>query len=247
MNRNSVLALLATAILLSGCAAADRPGRNPGIVARGSGRLLTREIDISGFTTVEASNAFEVDITYADAYVVRLTVDDNLLEFVQIRREGNRLIIGLDSSRVVALNNGTLRATVVMPRLQAVRLSGGARANVGVFSISGTFAVYASGASTFKGDINATRVTAEASGASSIGLVGHTEELAVNASGASRADLSGLRTTGATADLSGAATVMVTAEQRLDYSLSGGSRLEYQGQPAIGKAETSGGSTVVRR
>ncbi len=247
MNRYIVLTLLTTAILLSGCAPADRAGRAPGIVARGSGRLLTREMDISGFTTVEASNAFDVDITYADAYVVRVTADDNLFEYLEVRREGNRLILGLDPGRVAALNNGTLRATVVMPRLQTVRLNGAARANVGVFSISGTFAVYASGASAFKGDITASRVTAEASGASSIGMIGHTEELAVNANGASRADLSGLRTAGATAELSGAATVMVTVEQRLDYSLSGGSRLEYQGQPAIGKAEASGGSQAVRK
>jgi hypothetical protein len=47
--------------------------------------------------------------------------------------------------------------------------------------------------------------------------------------------------------LTGASTAAVKARAKLDYVLGGASRLEYQGNPAIGKAETSGASSVSRK
>ena len=63
--------------LLAGC----------GGVLTGSGNLKTEEYTF--FTSVEISSAFQFDISQSSSYGVSITADDNVLEQVEVTKEGN--------------------------------------------------------------------------------------------------------------------------------------------------------------
>jgi len=93
-----------------------------GGVLTGSGNVETKEYTFSDFNEVEISSAFEFDISQSSSYSVRVTADDNVLEKVEVTKEGNTLKIGLKT--IPSLGPATLKAEVTMPELRGLSVSG---------------------------------------------------------------------------------------------------------------------------
>jgi hypothetical protein len=104
--------------------------------------------------------------------------------------------------------------------------------------------VDASGASHIEGAIDAASAHAECSGASHISLTGKASKADLNGSGASGLDCGGLTANRVDVGLSGASKASIRATEKLDYDLSGASRLTYAGAPQIGNNGCSGASSV---
>ena len=64
----------------------------------------------------------------------------------------------------------------------------------------------------------------------------------IKASGASHLDLGEVKLAAADVTLDGASHAKINVSDKLDYSLSGWSHLEYSGEPNIGKSSKHGGS-----
>ena len=103
-------------------------------------------MDFSGFTSIEAGSAFEVEITQADSHSLTITADDNLFEYIEVSKVGQTLTIGLkpDSN----ISSATLIAEIAMPALYGLHLSGATRSTAQGFSSSHDFILDLSGAST---------------------------------------------------------------------------------------------------
>ncbi|MFC1873447.1 GIN domain-containing protein, partial [Chloroflexota bacterium] len=100
-----------------------------------------------------------------------------------------------------------------------------------------------SGASHVIGNIEMAEGKIDVSGASSLILDGFASDISVDVSGASHADIVDLSVTNATANISGASSTIIKANNRLNAKVTGASRLTYLGNPML-DIETSGGSTV---
>ena len=252
-----VAALMAQLFILGLLVGCDR---GEGVV-RGSGNLDTREMDFSGFTCVEVSHAFEVEIVQSGSYSVSITADDNLFEYIKVSREGETLEIGLEPGDYRDI---TLRAEITMPDLYELNLSGATRGTAQGFSSSRDFILDLSGASSLdmrdmsagdiKADISgASRATGDitagdgdfdVSGASTVQLQGSARDIVIEASGASRVELGDFLVNNADVNLSGASQATVNLDGRLDADLSGASNLRYIGEPTMGNIHTSGGSVI---
>ena len=92
MNKIKVLIPLLATILLMGCAQ---------VRITGSGNVITREEAVTGFDKVDISQSFNVDITQGENYRVVIRVDDNLVEYLNIVKQGSTLKIGLDPNRFI--------------------------------------------------------------------------------------------------------------------------------------------------
>jgi hypothetical protein len=88
-------------------------------------------------------------------------------------------------------------------------------------------------------------VTAGASGASEVTLVGAASSGALDASGASTLNLKGLPLRSATLDVSGASVVIASVSETISGTVSGASRATITGTPG-GDVNVSGASTVTR-
>ena len=241
MNRRIIfpVALACLGVLtLAGCSAL-------GSAITGSGTVVTQAYDFTDFSEVELGNAFEAIITPGDAYAISVTVDDNLVDSLQVEQTGNTLRISLEPTRLVT--RATMRAEITMPALTRLEASGASQAQLNGFSSDADFTGHASGASRIHGDLVAGNLDLDASGASTISLAGTAADVRANASGASTIDLEEMTVVNADVEASGASNVTVNAGGQLDAQASGASNVSYLGAPTLGSIETSGGSNINQR
>jgi hypothetical protein len=228
----------------------------------GSGNLETREFGNTDFTRVEIGYAFEAEIYQDNAFLVKITLDDNLYEYLDLSQNGDTLKITMKPGYV--FSKATQRAVVTLPYLERLEISGASRANVSDFvsldsldfEISGASQIAVTGVSSpdihvlvsgaSKADVDMTMTSGhfELSGASTLDIVGSARDISVDASGASRADLSDFPVINAWINLSGASNGTINAAGELNADLSGASTLHYIGNPALGDISTSGASTI---
>jgi hypothetical protein len=212
---------------------------------RGSGRIVSRQYDLSGFTAIRASR-FEVEVIQSERYGVAVRVDDNLLDVLDVRKSGDTLILRLTPT-LSHFRHVTLEATVTMPSLTGVGLSGSASAHLRDFGGIGRLDAELSGASELNGRVAAENIVIAASGASRVRLAGKTRGMVIDVSGASRLDLAELAAGTGTIDVSGASRATVNIAEKIDWiEASGASRVRYLNDPRLDHVETSGASRVVR-
>ena len=227
--------------LLAGCLPLVGNGNNTIV---GSGTMSTREYPVEGFNAVAVDHAFGVTLTRGEAFKVSVTTDDNLLEHVVLKREGDTLRISMHASNANSFRSTRMEANVTLPLLTAVQVSGAVRATMSGFEPVPAFRASLSGASRLHGPVRSDKITLEASGASQLGLTGSTKRLDLGLQGASSAELGDLAANEATLNASGASRASLKVKSRLSYDLSGASRLSYTGEPVVAKAHTSGASSV---
>jgi Putative auto-transporter adhesin, head GIN domain len=91
------------------------------------------------------------------------------------------------------------------------------------------------------------KLTIDIHGASSARLQGSAKAATLKAEGASHLRLSDLTLEAADVVLTGASNAKIRVKSLLNYEISSASRLEYLGEPTIGKAKRSGASSVSHR
>ncbi len=235
------MALLAGMILLAGCILPTTKS------VSGSGKTVTLDFALDDFTRVSVGSAFKLDITQGDAFSIQVEVDDNLEQYLDVKRSGDTLEIGLKPRLGILFGNTTLRAWVTMPQLTGLEASGASNCRISGFSSDKGLDLEASGASTVRGDAASGAAKIGASGASTVELKGSGTDLNAVASGASTLRLEDFAVTDARADASGASRITVNVTGTLDATASGASSVRYVGDPAKVRENSSGASTIGRK
>ncbi|HSV48745.1 MAG TPA: DUF2807 domain-containing protein [Candidatus Acidoferrales bacterium] len=188
----------------------------------GSGQVTTQQYNFTDFTAISASHGFNVQITQGNTYSIKVIIDDNLQQYVNVHKEGSTLMVELKPG---GYQTTQLKAEVTMPDLRNLQLSGGSIADAQNFNVSGDLGVDLSGGSRFT-------------------MSGQATDLTLTGSGGSNINLEDLQTNDARVDLSGGSQCRINISGRLDATLSGGSQLHYKGNPTLGTVDSSGGSII---
>ena len=235
MFKYKILVLFLSVAMLVGC-------KSLGNIITGSGNVVTQEEAISGFDKVEVSHTFNVDISQGKTFSVVVRIDDNLLQYLQVVKQGSTLKIGLKTDRIS--RDSTLEAEVILPELTGLNLSGASHANITGLKSTKDISFDLSAASTLRGDIEAGDISIGLSDSSSITLTGSGQDLTIDAKGSSQLDLADLPVVNASVSLSDASTATVNASGRLDVDASDASEVYYLGDPTLGEIDTSSESSV---
>ncbi len=233
-----------TPLVLGACAVAALTACGAIVGIDGSGVAETTSYEFDSFDEVDVSNAFEVEITIVDGPPsVEVTVDDNLVEHLDVDVDSGRLEIGW--------RRGTFDpdvqpfAAVTMPSLTALELSGASSATV-EGAEGASLRLELSGASSVAVDGDVERLDVDGSGASALTYRGRADDVTLDLSGASKADLLDTTTQRVTVDLSGASSADVGVAGRVDGDLSGASTLRVPDNADL-SVDTSGASSIERR
>ncbi len=210
----------------------------------GSGKEGKKEIKVADFDTLEIRLPIHVSAQQADKFRVEISGDDNLLDVVKIEQEGSTL--KFSAARRSWQTSQPLKATISMPALARVHLDSASNLTIKDFKSSKDFNVRITAASKLEGSIEASNLKLDASGASKVRLKGSAKSAMLSASGACNVHLEDFALETANVKLTGACTATVNVKTKLDYSLSGASKLNYQGNPTIGQAHSSGASSARR-
>ena len=234
--RSALAGLVAVAVLVVGCTA---------VSITGSGNVVTQDMDISDFDQVEAGWGLRVTVRQAESYSVVIRADDNVVRYLDVSKQGDRLKIGLKRNVAYSFGAVTLEATVTLPELSGLELSGGSHGEISGFRSNKALSVEASGGSELEGSIEARDTRLNASGGSRVTLSGSGGDLTVESSGGSRVDLATFDVQDANVEASGGGTVTVNASGGLSVDASGGSNVYYVGSPSLGRVDVSGGSQLL--
>ena len=210
------------------------------------GNERTETLDYTGFSSVEASSAFQVTITQSTSYSVKISASERIFDRIEVTQQGQTLKIDVKPGIFFGLFNN--KAEITMPSLENFALSEASRGTADGFSSSNQFTAQISGASTLDlNNFNAGDINLEVTGASHLTGQGTASNLTSAVSGASTLDLTDLTVDNANIDLSGASHAIINLTGRLDAQASGASNLQYIGEPTLGTINTSGGSTVNKK
>ncbi len=243
MNRTIIIVVAIVVVVAAVSTVVALRGWPGGLI--GSGNLETKEYAFADFTQVEISSAFEFEIQQSSSYNISVTADDNVMDYVQVSKDGQTLKIGLRT--ITWFGPVTLKASVAMPQLLGLTVSGASRGDIYDFSSTEDVDITVSGASRVNGDITAGDIEFEVSGASAIQLEGSANNIFAEVSGASRFNLGSFTVGNADVSFSGASSGTINLDGRLDADLSGASRLSYIGEPTMGNISTSGASTISQK
>lgn len=196
------------------------------------GTPATKNYPISGaFTKLDVSNAFEVTVSDQVTDVV-VTVGDLAHERVVVKVVNGELQIGFKPN---TWYNGKATAVIPVTMIRDLELSG-ASSFTGDLYGNGDYdsrnaGVKLSGASTFRGRIDATELDVELSGASEAFIDGFEptklEKMEIDLSGASTLKAPYLSAESVYGEMSGASDADVTCCFNLNVDLSGASTLTY--------------------
>jgi len=238
MFKSRMLVVFLAVALLVGCTP---------VSITGSGDVVAQEEGITGFDKVDVSQSFDVDISQGEAYSVVIRIDDNLLQHLQVVKQGGTLKIGLKPGQIYSIRNATMQAEVTMPELTGLDLSGASQATITGFESAKDLIVDLSGSSSLRGDIEAGDASFELSGSSDVTLAGSAQDVTIDASGSSDVDLTDFPVADADVNVSGSSEATVNPSGRLDVDASGASDVYYLGSPTMGRIDTSGSSTIKPR
>ncbi len=248
----AIVLILAIAATAGGCVIQDREDK-----------MDTKNYEFKDFTRVEAGGAFRVDIERSDTFMVTIEADN--LSNIRVEKAGDTLIIKRHCFEWLPLFHHRPVATIRMPVLTGMEITGATEAVVRDFQTDtdlaidvvgasrvragnvsvGALNIKVVGASRLDGDIKAKKdVRFEVVGASKIELdgVGSNARLTVN--GASHAELNEFALQNASLDISGASHATVNLNGKLDASVNGASHLYWSGTPLMGNIRITGASSI---
>jgi len=217
--------LLAAALIAALPLTAARAATDPAQV-----KTETKDYRLSGFTGLNVSSVYNVELTRDSRYAVRVEAPDFLMPYLLVEVRDGSLRLGLqelprDVRRRFENANYDLRATVSMPELRELKMSGASKlVACGEFSTRREFELKLSGATQVRDlSIKAPEADIECSGASKLYLTGSFTKL--------------------DAALSGSAAGKLTADAReADLELSGAAKLSVAG--TLGQVELEAGGAA---
>lgn len=204
-------------------------------------KMETKTFAYSGFSELQVSWTYQVALTQADHYSVRVEAPDFVIPYLDVIVSGERLVLGIkemprDILKKVemVLKHNEIRAWVAMPALSAVQMSGAANLNAsGHFAARRMdFKLDLSGASALHGlSIEAADADIRCSGAAKFDVRGDFADLKIGLSGAAGGTLdAGKKVDEAELKLSGAVKFNLAGDfNELDLSTSGAVNFKMDG------------------
>lgn len=207
----------------------------------GSGVPETVTYDFTDFDEVEIGGTFETDITVAEGpYSVEITVDDNLVDNLEVKLDGGQLEVSWDG--MSPRSEVTPEVVISMPNLVELDVAGASEAKAAGIN-SEEFRLEVSGASSVTVDGEIGQLNVDGSGASDLVVVGTAGNVDLDLSGASNIDFTEADVVWATVDVSGASTARFGEADRIEGELNGASSLSAPSETRA-SVSTSGASSL---
>jgi hypothetical protein len=207
-----------------------------------SGNVIKQDRNISDFSGIKAAGPVDVEVKQAGNYRVTVEADDNIMDLLIIRREGNSLLIKLrDNVRIK--NAATLKVYVEMPHLKSVDIAGSGNVkSVGLIENNDEVDVDIAGSGDVYLEVRTPKVSASVAGAGKTHIEGETRTLKVDIAGSGDVDAAKLKSEEAKVNIGGSGNVKVFASLKLDISIAGSGDVVYYGTPEISKSVVGSGN-----
>lgn len=223
---------------------------------------------VGNFTAINVSSAIDLYLTQGESCQIAVSANDNeTRDRIKTYVEDGTLFIKMEYAKGWKnwnkWGNYKLKAYVSVHDLIALTGSGASNIHVINKMVSSKILVKLSGASDFKGDVQAdflsvymsgasdyygslkaNALSVDLSGASSLQLKGEAENVSLELSGASNAKMYELTSKNAAVNCSGASSANINVSTSLKAHASGASDINFKGEPINKEFNKSGGANI---
>jgi hypothetical protein len=207
----------------------------------GSGNIVTETKQVSNFTGINISSAFDAEVKIGPVTEVKIEADDNIIKYVRVEVSGNTLTIRTE--HLNNISNAHLKVFITTPSLNDINASAAADVKVvDELKGNGKFHFNASSAATIEAVIEAPEVGVEASSSGTVKLTGRTKNYQAQASSGANIKTAGLLSETSDINVSSGANADVYASVSLNADASSGGNITYHGEGSIKQNTSSGGS-----
>lgn len=232
--------LFATMIVLTSSSCVFLGGKR----VRGNGNITSVERSVSSFSEVEVHGAIDMYVIQGSEAPVRIEGDENLIEYIQVKTEGNRLEVRTRPGYNLRPTK-KMKVYVTSPNYTELEVSGacniyGERS----LNLNNPIAMSVSGAGDIRMDITSPKVKARVSGSGNVDMKGQTKDLEIDISGAGEARCYDLLSENTKVEISGAGSAEVYASVFLDAHVSGAGSVRYRGNAGKVNQQVSGAGSV---
>ena len=211
---------------------------------RGNGHIATREVNVTDFKNVDVSGAVDLHISQGDVQPVKIETDDNLMEYVEVKQEGQTIRIFSRKGYNLSPSH-KIKIYLTTAAYGNIDLSGACDVtSEGKINNPDNISFQVSGAGDIKVDIHAPQVSAEVSGAGSVSMKGETKSFILDLTGAGKARCYDLQSENTKVDITGAGEAEVFASVKLDADISGAGSVRYKGGATGGTRQVSGAGSI---
>lgn len=232
------LILMITSFMLASCRFGD------GKRVHGDGKIETEERVVSAFNSLDVRGAMKVIIAQGDVKKIQIETDENLIQYVEVKQEGDKLII--KSRDGYNLNpTGDMLVYVTAPVFKSINVSGACDINgQGKINNGENMKMHVSGAGDIKMQVDAPALDIRISGSGTVNLKGETKDFDLQLSGAANAHCYDMLSENTKVVISGAGDAEVYASVKLDARVSGAGTVSYKGNAKDVSQKVSGAGSV---
>lgn len=189
---------------------------------QGSGVKKTETRKVGSFTRIRVEGSSDVDVKRGPMKL-SVTADDNLLQYIETKIEGNTLVIGAKKS--ISPKVGIV-VDINMPTLDGVAVegSGDIRAD----------------------DVKAAAFHASIAGSGDVWAAGSADSVDASIAGSGDVDLKKLPCKTAKASISGSGNIDIAVSDSLSASIAGSGDVTYSGNPRVTKSIAGSGDVRKR-
>lgn len=224
--------------------------------------------NVPSFNAIRVSSAIDVYLTQANSNEVAVSANsEEVRDHIITEVEGGTLIIRMADNQSwwnwKKWGNYKAKAYVSVKELVAISATGASNIRAvnkietpklkvkmtGATDFkgeveAGTLSISLTGASEFKGVARVGALSIDATGASTVELSGSTDDVVIDVTGASSVRMYDLVAKGASVGATGASNVKVNVTQLLKARATGASSIDYKGEPNVKESSSTGASSI---
>ena len=204
--RKLALLSVAAVVLLTGCHFRMHDR------VKGSGKRAIEKREVPSFTSISLDGAYNVYVACQQSLSLEIEADENILPL--LRAEVSNNVLRIKSTQNYSSSEPVV-VKISVPNIEGLNVNG-----AGKIEITG-----------MKND----RFEIDSSGAATISVSGNTKVVDIDSSGAAKIDALRLHASRAIVDSKGVSQIEIVVVDQLDVTISGQSRVTYDGDPVINK------------
>ncbi len=212
---------------------------------RGNGQVTTMNHDVAGFREVDLSGGMNLFVSQGPDYSVRIEAESNLMQYIEVKRDGNELEIGVKDGYSLRPSKD-IKIYVTAPSFNGLSIAGsGSIRSETKISGNDDIDLSISGSGNILLDVQSPNVSTDISGSGSVLLSGTTRSFDASINGSGDVKAFNLLSETAEVDINGGGNVEVAASRELNVEISGSGDVVYRGNPSVKTSKAGSGS--VRR
>ena len=211
---------------------------------KGNGNVVEETRKVGDFDEIKVSRGMNVYISQGDETKVVVIADDNLLDAIETRMEGNTLKVTANQN----IRNATSKKVfVTTPNISMIKSTAGSNVFSETVIRSQDLVLSGSAGSNMKLDVNVNELTVSVSAGSNIKLEGEAKSFSGKATSGSNLKAEELDSNNCSADVSSGANIWITAKNKFKGHASSGGNVFYYGDPETTDVEKSSGGNVIKK